>query len=92
MLNFAQTAGGIGKETAFAFGEAGVKAVIFADINEQGASETAEQSKKHASHPDYTATVIKVDAVDEDSMSNMVEVAVKEHGPIDYSVNSAEVS
>lgn len=32
-----QAASGIGKETALAFAEAGAKAIVFADINLQGA-------------------------------------------------------
>jgi len=82
-------ASGIGQETAYAFAEAGAVAVVFADINEQGAQESAEKSKKFAIHAEYRALAIKVDITDEDSVQAMVDLAVKEFRRIDYSVNSA---
>ncbi|KAI2618439.1 NAD(P)-binding protein [Hypoxylon sp. NC1633] len=82
-------ASGIGKETAFAFAEAGVRAITFADINEQGAHEAAEESKKYARHASYRSLAIKVNIADEDSVQTMVDTTVKEFGRIDFGVNSA---
>ncbi|KAF2465946.1 NAD(P)-binding protein [Lindgomyces ingoldianus] len=81
---------GIGQETAFAFAEAGCKAVAIADINENNAQKAAEQSKEYAVNPAYQSFSIKVDVVDEDSVQNMVDIAVKAlGGRIDYFVNCA---
>ncbi|KAI0388790.1 NAD(P)-binding protein [Xylariaceae sp. FL0594] len=83
-------AAGIGKETAFALAEAGVEGIVFADIDGKGAQNAAEESSsRYAKHPAYRAVAVKVDARDETSVRNMVDVAVKEFGRIDYSVNSA---
>lgn len=82
-------AAGIGKETAFAFAEAGVKGVAFSDLNEQGAQDAAAESKKYATNAEYQSLVIKVDMADEAAVQNMVDHIVKEFGRIDYAVNSA---
>lgn len=86
-----QAASGIGKETGFSFAEAGAKGVIFADINEDGARTAAEESKKFAKEASFKAIAVRVDVRDEASVDNMVQIAVKEFGRIDYSVNSAGV-
>lgn len=85
-------ASGIGRETAYSFAEAGASAIIFADINLAGAQESAEHSKTFATNTDYRTLVIRVDVTDHESVKAMVEVAVKEFGRIDYSINSAGVS
>ncbi|KAJ2978635.1 hypothetical protein NUW58_g7436 [Xylaria curta] len=82
-------AGGIGKEVALAFAESGVHGVVFADINEQGAEEAAEESRKYATATNFRAIAVKVDVTDEASVQNMVDTAIREFGRIDYSVNSA---
>lgn len=87
-----QAASGLGRETAHAFAEAGVRGLVFADINEQGAKDSADASKQYARHPDYKAVAVYVDITDEASVQNMVETTVKEFGRIDYNVNSAGVS
>ncbi|KAL1984530.1 hypothetical protein VTN96DRAFT_9030 [Rasamsonia emersonii] len=84
-------AAGIGKETAFAFAEAGVEGVIFADLNKAQAESAAEESKTYAQNPNFRAVVVEVDIVDEAAVQNMVEVAVKEFGRIDYCVHCAGV-
>ena len=65
--------------------------MLVADINRQGARETAEKSKQYAKHPEYRALSVAVDVTDADSVQNMVHLALKEFGRIDYSVNSAGV-
>lgn len=86
-----QAAGGIGQETGYAFAGVGAVGVVFADINEQGAQESAEKSKSFAKHPDYRAVAVQVDITNEASVQNMVDKAVKEFGRIDYSINCAGV-
>ena len=86
-----QAASGIGKETAIAFAQAGCKGVVLADINEEGAQVAAEESRNLAAHPSFRATAVKVNITEEASVNNMVSLALKEFGRIDYSVNSAGV-
>ncbi|KAF2997753.1 hypothetical protein E8E14_005715 [Neopestalotiopsis sp. 37M] len=84
-------ASGIGKETALAFAEAGVRGIVFADANEQGARDAAEESKSLSKNADYCALALKVDIASEDSVQAMVDATIKEFGRIDYSVNSAGI-
>ena len=69
-----------------------MKGVAFADLNEEGAQDAAEESKKYATHAEYKSLVIKVDVADEAAVQQMVDLAVKDFGRIDYAVNSAGVS
>jgi NAD(P)-dependent dehydrogenase (short-subunit alcohol dehydrogenase family) len=87
-----KAAGGIGKETALAFAEAGAKGVVFADIDDTGAKAVAEESKKSAKQVEYRALAVKVDMDDAESVQNLITTAVNEFGRIDYAVNSAGVS
>ncbi|CAD6441949.1 02d7f978-1715-47b3-a846-c8a4d5f6e392 [Sclerotinia trifoliorum] len=84
-------ASGIGKNAAFSFAESGAAGILFADINEKGAEESAIESKKYASNPAYRAISIRVDITDENSVQAMVDAAIKEFGRIDYNVNSAGI-
>ncbi|CRG89952.1 hypothetical protein PISL3812_06992 [Talaromyces islandicus] len=81
---------GIGQQCAFSLAEAGVKAVVFADMNEETAKASAEESKTYATHK-YSATTFKMNVVDEKSVQDMVDFTVKEFGRIDYCVNAAGV-
>lgn len=90
-LTFSHSGSGIGAETAFCFAEAGARAVIFADINEQSAKDMAEESKSYATHNGYRALAIKVDVLNEESLKTMVETVVQDFGRIDYSVHCAGV-
>ncbi|KAI9665040.1 MAG: hypothetical protein M1821_006488 [Bathelium mastoideum] len=82
-------AGGIGREAAFSFAEAGARAIAFADINEEGAKQASEKSKAFATNPEYRCLVLRVDVTDAASVQAMVDATVKEFGRIDYNVNSA---
>lgn len=82
-------ASGIGRDTAYAFAEAGAAGIVFADRNRAGAEETANKAKEFANNPAYRGYVVVVDVTDEASVQNMVDTAVKEFGRIDYSINSA---
>jgi NAD(P)-dependent dehydrogenase (short-subunit alcohol dehydrogenase family) len=68
-----------------------VRGIVFADINEQGAKEAAEQSKQYATHAEYRAVVVQVDVTNVESVQAMVNTAVEEFGRIDYSIHSAGV-
>jgi NAD(P)-dependent dehydrogenase (short-subunit alcohol dehydrogenase family) len=69
-----------------------VAGVLLADINEAGAMEAAEESKKLATNPSYEALAVKVDVTDAASVQAMVDRAVEKFGRVDYCVNSAGVS
>ncbi|KAH9988704.1 NAD(P)-binding protein [Xylariaceae sp. FL0662B] len=84
-------AGGIGKEVAFTFAEAGAKGILLADIDYEAAAKAAEDSKSLASNPDYRSLAVKVNVVDHGSVQAMVDLAVKEFARIDYCVNAAGV-
>ncbi|KAI1392345.1 NAD(P)-binding protein [Hypoxylon trugodes] len=84
-------AGGIGKEVGLTFAEAGAKGVLFADINYEGVTEAAEASKAIATSPNYRALSVKVDVVDVNSVQEMIDLAAKEFGRIDYCINAAGV-
>ncbi|QKX55354.1 uncharacterized protein TRUGW13939_02446 [Talaromyces rugulosus] len=80
---------GIGQQCAFSLAKAGVKAVVLADRKGETAKALAEESKTYATHKEYQATTFKINVVDEKSVEDMVEFAVKEFGKIDYCVNAA---
>ena len=82
---------GIGRETAFAFAEAGAAAVVFADINLASAQAAAEQSKSFASDPTYEGVAAGVDVGDLSSVAALVKATAERFGRIDYCVNSAGV-
>ncbi|XXH05956.1 hypothetical protein Hte_012399 [Hypoxylon texense] len=84
-------AGGIGKEVAFTFAEAGAKGILFADWDAEGAAKAAETSKDLALCPTYRALSVKVDVVDIVSVQAMVDLAVKEFERIDYCINAVGV-
>ncbi|KAF2648618.1 oxidoreductase [Lophiostoma macrostomum CBS 122681] len=86
-------ASGIGQETVFAFAEAGCKAVVVADLNNEGAEATSQQSKLYAVNPDYESFNFHVDVANENSVNEMAQNAAQAlGGRIDYFVNCAGIS
>ncbi|KAI1200929.1 NAD(P)-binding protein [Nemania serpens] len=84
-------AGGIGREVAFTFAEAGVKGMLLADIEADAAVQIAEQSKSLASNPEHTCLSTRVDVVDVASVDEMVNLAVETFGRVDYCVSALGV-
>lgn len=84
-----KAASGIGKDTAFAFAEAGAIKVVFADLNEAGAKDAAQASKAYAVNPAYSAVAVHVDVTDVYNVQQMIDVALEGHGRIDHFVHSA---
>ncbi|KAF2249630.1 oxidoreductase [Trematosphaeria pertusa] len=82
---------GIGKESAFSLAEAGASAVIFADMNEEWAKESSEESKKYATNKGYRTATFKMNVQDDQSVQDMVDFVVKEFGRLDYAVNGAGI-
>ncbi|KAI9046257.1 SDR family NAD(P)-dependent oxidoreductase [Aspergillus affinis] len=82
---------GIGQQAAFSLAEAGAKVVVFADMNEETAEQSAEESKKYASNKDYTATTFTVNVTDAQDVQEMVDFVVNTFGRLDYCVNGAGI-
>ncbi|KAL5040884.1 hypothetical protein BDW71DRAFT_192896 [Aspergillus fruticulosus] len=82
---------GIGQQAAFSIAEAGARAIVFADMNEETAIASAEESRTYASNPNYEATAFVVNVKDEDKVGEMVDFVVQRFGRIDYAVNAAGV-
>jgi NAD(P)-dependent dehydrogenase (short-subunit alcohol dehydrogenase family) len=86
-----KAASGIGKETAFALAEAGVEAILLADLNEPSEI-TIEECRKYSRLQSFRAVAVQADITDETSVARMVETAVREFGRVDYCVHAAGVS
>jgi NAD(P)-dependent dehydrogenase (short-subunit alcohol dehydrogenase family) len=65
---------------------------VFADIDEETAKSSSEESKKYASSKEYQTAVFKMNVTDADSVQNMVNFMVEKFGRLDYCVNGAGVS
>jgi NAD(P)-dependent dehydrogenase (short-subunit alcohol dehydrogenase family) len=89
---FPQSGSGIGREAAFSLAEAGAKVVVFADMNEETAKGSSEESKAHASNKDYETSIFKMNVQDDASIVDMVNYVVETYGRLDYCVNAAGVS
>lgn len=76
---------GIGRATAQAFANAGAKVVI-GDVDDR-AAETVQLITDAGG----TATFVKTDVTNDDSVKNLVDTAVKEFGTIDIAFNNAGV-
>ncbi|KAI3055896.1 hypothetical protein CBS147353_11258 [Aspergillus niger] len=72
-------ASGIGKDVCFALAEAGVEAILLADLNFP-TNLTLQECQKFASHSNFRALSVMVDVTDEASVDNMVQRAVSELG------------
>ncbi|GLA67661.1 hypothetical protein AtubIFM54640_011654 [Aspergillus tubingensis] len=70
---------GTGKDVCFALAEAGVKAILLADLN-LPTDLTRQECQKFASHSNFRALSVMVDVTDEASVDNMVQRAVSELG------------
>lgn len=84
--------GAIGRATGNIFAREGAAGVAFADINLETAKSAAEESRKHATNPQYKAISVRVDVADEASVDAMVRDTVAAFGALNYAVNSAGVS
>jgi NAD(P)-dependent dehydrogenase (short-subunit alcohol dehydrogenase family) len=85
-------ASGIGRATSLAFAKDGAVGLVIADVNLEGAQETAAQAKAVAVHPDFRVDAVHVDVANEDSVKASIAHASKFLGRIDYAVHSAGVS
>ncbi|RYP71207.1 hypothetical protein DL771_005007 [Monosporascus sp. 5C6A] len=81
-------AGGIGREVALTFAEAGVKGILLADINSEALAQVADQSKALASNPNYRSISTTVNVADVASVDALVSLAKEQFDRIDYCVNA----
>ncbi|ORY16989.1 oxidoreductase [Clohesyomyces aquaticus] len=82
---------GIGKEAALSLAEAGARVVVFADMNQEWAQASSEESKTHAANKDYETSIFEMNVQDEKSVQDMVGYVVEKYGRIDYCVNGAGI-
>ena len=64
---------------------------MFADLNEEEAKTSSEESKRYASAEKYQTAAFKMNVTDDKSVEAMVEFVVEEYGRLDYAVNAAGV-
>ncbi|KAI1485516.1 NAD(P)-binding protein [Biscogniauxia mediterranea] len=81
-------AGGIGREVALTFAEAGAKGILLADVNSEAVRQVADKSKALASNPNYRAISTTVNVADIASTDAMVNLAKEKFDRIDYCVNA----
>ncbi|MDY0249192.1 MAG: SDR family oxidoreductase [Pseudomonas sp.] len=79
-------ASGIGRGTALAFAEHGIKVVV-ADINAQGAAETVSLIEAAGG----TAVFVSCDVRDEEQVKQLVASTVDTYGRLDYAFNNAGI-
>ncbi|KAG8166237.1 hypothetical protein KVR01_004789 [Diaporthe batatas] len=84
-------ASGIGRATCLAFAKDGAVGLVVADLNLEGARETAAQAKAAAVHDGFRVDAIQVDVTSEDSVRAAVAHARGFLGRIDYGVHSAGI-
>jgi 2-deoxy-D-gluconate 3-dehydrogenase len=77
---------GIGEGIAYRLAEAGARVVI-ADLD----GEAAQSAAKHLLHLGYTASAVRADVAEEESVRAMVDHAVTSFGRIDILVNNAGI-
>lgn len=79
-------ASGIGRATALAFAEQGIKVVV-ADINAQGAAETVELIEAAGGEGRF----VSCDVRDEAQVKQLISTAVGAFGRVDYAFNNAGI-
>src|SRR5262245_27650249 len=76
---------GQGRATALLFAQEGAK-VIIGDINQQGATETAQLITRHEGGQ---ALAVKADVTKRNDVQNMIDTALKQYGRLDILLNNA---
>jgi|TARA_R110002049_G_scaffold199766_4_gene370184 NAD(P)-dependent dehydrogenase (short-subunit alcohol dehydrogenase family) len=78
---------GIGRATAFAFGQSGASVVV-SDVNVQGGDETVDLIKQAGGN----AIFVKCDVSDAGAVNALVAQAIKVYGRLDYGHNNAGIT
>lgn len=87
-----RAASGIGKACCLAFAKDGARGILVADLNLEGAQETAVEAEQVATNPDFRAEAIHADVTIPESLEAAIDHASRSFGRIDYGVHSAGVS
>ncbi|KAI0189865.1 oxidoreductase [Astrocystis sublimbata] len=82
---------GIGRECALMFAERGARAVVFADLSLETATDASEESKGIATAQGYKTLALEVDVRVRASVKDMIAKAKDAFGRLDYAVNCAGV-
>ena len=82
---------GIGRDCVLAYACEGVRGIVVADLDYEGALGTIKESLGMASNKEYEAVAVEVDVSNEDSVQAMVDTTVAKFGRIDCLINSAGV-
>ncbi|KAL1971041.1 hypothetical protein VTN77DRAFT_2875 [Rasamsonia byssochlamydoides] len=80
---------GIGREVALTLASRGASVLICADLNVEGAKQTAETCQSRAQTADFHATAIQVDVRQERDVKKLMSEAKSRFGRIDVCVNTA---
>ncbi len=83
-------AGGIGRAAARQFAAQGASHVVVADIDGDGAADTANEINSAASEP--RASAVQADVTDEVAVAALVDGIVSQHGRLDSAFNNAGIS
>ncbi|KIY73834.1 NAD(P)-binding protein [Cylindrobasidium torrendii FP15055 ss-10] len=78
---------GIGKATALAYAEAGVRGIVLAGRTLEPLLKAGEDCKAIATHKDFEAYAVPTDIANEDSVKNLLAKAVEKFGRVDYCAN-----
>ncbi|KAM4060149.1 short chain dehydrogenase [Hirsutella rhossiliensis] len=85
-------ASGIGRACCLAFAKDGARGILVADLNLEGAQQTAAEAKDVATNPKFRAEAIHANVSNEESVKAAIDHAIKSFGRIDYGVHSAGIS
>ena len=66
--------------------------MAFADIDIEAAQKAVDESKKHASNPEYQSIAIQIDISKKDDCDEMVNTIIENFGRLDYAANCAGVN
>lgn len=65
--------------------------MVFADMNEESAKASSEESTKYATNKEYLTSTFVVNVKDAKVVEDMVNFVVEKYGRLDYCVNAAGV-
>jgi NAD(P)-dependent dehydrogenase (short-subunit alcohol dehydrogenase family) len=81
---------GIGRYTALALANYGVKRLALADINLEAMRTTADEIQKR--HSDLEIKVLELDVSKETSIEQAIDETVAQFGRIDFAINNAGIA
>jgi NAD(P)-dependent dehydrogenase (short-subunit alcohol dehydrogenase family) len=90
LFSLVHSGSGLGRGILLEFVRSGCTSILASDIDSEGLAETLKQAKKL----DPTVKIVSmiVDVTNEEQVNQMVALAVKNFGRIEYSIHSAGIS